>query len=529
MSQKQIDILQRALAREKAARKQAELILEEKSTELYNANEKLEQLYRDIEAELTRTDSQLQGVFENIVDAYVIIDLTGNVMKMNDAFVSLVGYRNSRQNLNLFKILHPKETKRVAESFKSLINSGSITDFHVNIITKKKKKKLVHINASIIYDKGVPVAAQGIVRDITVDNKYKKSIEAEKDKYRAITRNMNLGLLEVSTKNKILMCNQSFVEMSGFSQEEIIGKTASELFLDSEGSKTIKKQYSNREKGNSNSYEIKIRNKSGDIRYWLVSGAPSYNLEGEVIGSIGVHLDITDFKNLEIQKETLLSELAKSNEELQEYAHIVSHDLKSPLRNINALVSWLKEDNIDKLDSESVGNFRLIEMTLEKMEQLISDVLNYSTIGSPIRETPPVNLDDVVHGLIDIMYKPDHIKVEVLNTLPTLNGDETKLQQLFQNLISNAIKFIDKEEGLVKIMAHELPTHYQFYIQDNGIGIEDKFHDRIFKIFHVLNKNEDSTGIGLSIVKKIVDLHDGEIWLESEPNKGTTFFFTIKK
>ena len=233
MSQKQIDILQRALAREKAARKQAELILEEKSTELYNANEKLEQLYRDIEAELTRTDSQLQGVFENIVDAYVIIDLTGNVMKMNDAFVSLVGYRNSRQNLNLFKILHPKETKRVAESFKSLINSGSITDFHVNIITKKKKKKLVHINASIIYDKGVPVAAQGIVRDITIDNKYKKSIEAEKDKYRAITRNMNLGLLEVSTQNEILMCNQSFVEMSGFSQEELIGKIASELLLDS--------------------------------------------------------------------------------------------------------------------------------------------------------------------------------------------------------------------------------------------------------------------------------------------------------
>ena len=529
MSQKQIDILQRALAREKAARKQAELILEEKSTELYNANEKLEQLYRDIEAELTRTDSQLQGVFENIVDAYVIIDLTGNVMKMNDAFVSLVGYRNSRQNLNLFKILHPKETKRVAESFKSLINSGSITDFHVNIITKKKKKKLVHINASIIYDKGVPVAAQGIVRDITIDNKYKKSIEAEKDKYRAITRNMNLGLLEVSTQNEILMCNQSFVEMSGFSQEELIGKIASELLLDSEECKTIKNQYSNRQKGASNSYEIKIRKKSGDIRYWLVSGAPNYNLESEVIGSIGVHLDITDFKNLEIQKENLLSELAKSNEELQEYAHIVSHDLKSPLRNINALVSWLKEDNIDKLDSESVGNFELIGMTLEKMEQLISDILNYSTIGSPVREKKPVNLDDVVHGLIDIIYKPDHIKVEVLNTLPTLNGDETKLQQLFQNLISNAIKFIDKEEGLVKIMANELPTHYQFYIQDNGIGIEDKFHDRIFKIFHVLNKNKDSTGIGLSIVKKIVDLHDGEIWLESEPDKGTTFFFTIKK
>ncbi|MDA9343475.1 PAS domain S-box protein [Algibacter sp.] len=658
MSQKQIDILQRALAREKAARKQAELILEEKSTELYNANEKLEQLYRDIEAELTRTDSQLQGVFENIVDAYVIIDLTGNVMKMNDAFVSLVGYRNSRQNLNLFKILHPKEKKRVAESFKSLINSGSITDFHVNIITKKKKKKLVHINASIIYDKGLPVAAQGIVRDITASRKaednliesenrlaslilnldsgivvedenrkivltnkkfcdlfdiqdtpesligmdcaiasqytkklfadpdayveksndifknkttilgdeltmidgkilerdfvpiitkneskgylwtftdvsikrgFRKSLEAQRQKYRNIIANMNLGLCEVNTDGIIIMTNQSFLEMSGFTDAELIGKDAISIFTDLSEADILVEENKKRNKGESNSYELKVKIKSGEERLWLISGAPHYSLNGEIVGSIGIHLDITELKMLQLQKENLVIELEKSNDELQEYAHIVSHDLKSPLRSIDALISWIKEDNKDKLDEVSIENFKHIETTLEKMELLISDVLEYSSVGFSDQEKNLVNLDDVVHGLIDMMYKPDHVKVEVLNKLPTLTGDKTKLQQVFQNLISNAINFIDKDQGFVKIKVEELPAHYQFSVQDNGMGIEEKYHDKIFKIFHAVNKSKDSTGIGLSIVKKIVDLHDGKIWLESKPNMGTTFFFTIKK
>lgn len=403
MSQDKIDMLQRALAREKAARKQAEKILENKSAELYDAKQKLEKSYSELETLLNKTDSQLQGVFENIVDAYVIIDLTGNVLKMNDAAVGLLGFEDSNQDFNLIEMVHPNELERVAESFKYLFNNGTLTDFNVIIITRKKEEKLVHINASIIYDNGSPVAAQGIVRDVT------------------------------------------------------------------------------------------------------------------------------ELKTLEIQKEKLLKKLEKSNDELQEYAHIVSHDLKSPLRSIDALVNWIKDDNKDKLDEVSLQNFKLIETTLEKMEQLISDVLSYSSVGTNESEKVNVNLDEVITDLIEIMYKPDHVTVEVLNKLPTLKGDKTKLQQLFQNLISNAIKFIDKEKGFVKINVENLQTHYQFSIADNGMGIEKKFHDKIFKIFHSLNKSKDSTGIGLSIVKKIIDLHEGEIWLESEPGKGTTFFFTLKK
>lgn len=175
MSQNKIDILQRALAREKSARKQAEKILESKAAELYEANRKLEKSYTELEDLLNRTDSQLQGVFENIVDAYVIMDLMGNILKMNEPAVNLLGFKHSKEDFNLLEMVDPSEVNRVTSSFKTLLEEGSLTDFNIKIITRKQEQKLVHINASIIYDKGQPVAAQGIVRDITQAKKQKNN------------------------------------------------------------------------------------------------------------------------------------------------------------------------------------------------------------------------------------------------------------------------------------------------------------------------------------------------------------------
>jgi light-regulated signal transduction histidine kinase (bacteriophytochrome) len=214
---------------------------------------------------------------------------------------------------------------------------------------------------------------------------------------------------------------------------------------------------------------------------------------------------------------------------LQEYAHIVSHDLKSPLRSIDALINWIKEDNKDKLDEMSLQNMELIEDTLEKMEQLISDVLMYSSIGAKVVEEDLVDLNELVNELQKILYIPDHISVNILNTLPSIKGDRTKLKQLFQNFISNAVKFNDKEKGTIEIDVLNQDDYYKFSVKDNGIGIDKKYHDKIFKIFHALNKSKDSTGIGLSIIKKIINLHKGDVWIESSLGKGTTFHFTLKK
>ena len=163
------------------------------------------------------------------------------------------------------------------------------------------------------------------------------------------------------------------------------------------------------------------------------------------------------------------------------------------------------------------------------MEKLISGVLKYSSAGSSLLEDENVDLNHILNNLQKTLFIPDNIHLSVLKKLPIVKGDKTKFEQLFQNFISNAVKFCDKEKGIVEIDYKDNNTFHQFSIRDNGIGIEKKYHDKIFKIFTLLNEREDSTGIGLSIVKKIIDLYEGDIWLESKPGVGTVFYFTIKK
>jgi PAS domain S-box-containing protein len=659
MCQKKIAILERAIIRERAARKQAEKILEGRSTELYELTVKLSKANSDLLSSVEEKNSQLKGIFENIIDAYVVMDTDFFVVKMNDAAVQMLGYDSRLEKINLTNLVHPEDVQKTKGGLNTLFTKGDLTNFHLKIITKNKTDKIVQINASIVYDKNnIPIAAQGIIRDITkeveakyqliasenrlsslilnldtgllledenkkiiltntkfcdlfsipltpkelvgldcsksaeeskdifvdsemfvtriqelvfakkmvlgdellmkngkilerdyipvfeneqykghmwsyrdvtLQRRYSLNIEVQRRKYSNIIANMNLGLLEVDKEDKILMANQSFLDMSGYVKDELIGLVAKDVFLANDAKKKILKESEDRLVGNSNSYELVIRKKNKENRNWLVSGAPQYNINGEFTGSIGIHLDITDFRNLEKQQEVLLEKLEKSNTELEEYAHIVSHDLKSPLRSLSALVTWLKEDNEGKFDKISLGNFDLIERTLETMEKLISDILEYSSITSDSEKNDNVDLNEVVENLHHVLFIPKHIELRIKNKLPVLKGDATRFQQLFLNIVSNAVRYIDKEKGLVEVAVNEFSSYYEFSIRDNGIGIEKKDFNRIFKIFQALTDHKESSGIGLSIVKKIINLYKGEIWLESEVSIGTTFYFTILK
>ena len=316
--------------------------------------------------------------------------------------------------------------------------------------------------------------------------------------------------------------------MSGFDESELIGKKAA-IILNISDHNLISEKQKERLAGNSDSYEVEVLNKKGEVRHWLISGAPRYDHKKKMVGTIGIHLDITNQKLLEFQKEKLLTELEKSNEGLQEYAHIVSHDLKSPLRSISALASWLSEDYDDKLDDNGKFNLQQIQEKIEGMDRLIDGILKYSSINDASLDNTLVNLNDVIQEIQEIIFVPEHVKITIQNTLPSIRVDKTKIHQLFQNLISNAVVHIERNPGLVQISATETKTHWQFSIEDNGIGIAKEYHKKIFKVFQSISSNERSTGIGLSIVKKIIDLYQGKIWLESEVGVGTIFYFTLKK
>lgn len=229
------------------------------------------------------------------------------------------------------------------------------------------------------------------------------------------------------------------------------------------------------------------------------------------------------------QREELLHNLERKNQVLSDYAHMVSHDLKTPLRSIDSLVNWIMEDNKDFIDDSCNANFHLILQNLEKMDALITGILNYSTIDQALLESYDVDLNHLVPEIIQILFRPKNVEVMVKGEMPVVKGDKFRLQQLFQNLIQNAFNSIDKEKGIVEIAVKDLDSFWLFSIKDNGKGISPEYHDKIFQIFEKLENDQMATGIGLSIVKKIVGFYGGQIYLESEVGKGSVFNFTLQK
>ncbi len=238
-----------------------------------------------------------------------------------------------------------------------------------------------------------------------------------------------------------------------------------------------------------------------------------------------------DLENANKQIAAKANELNKSNKELEDFAYIVSHDLKAPLRGINELSNWIFEDYSNVLDKEGKENLTMLIERSMQMNGMIQGILEYSRVGRTEGKVEKIDLNKLLKEVIDLLAPPDNIKIKVENKLPKYKADRIRLTQLFQNLLSNAIKYIDKPKGIIKIGCAEEKNEWEFSVSDNGPGIEEKYFEKIFKIFQTLGStpSDESTGIGLTITKKIIDLYKGRIWVESEINKGTTFYFTLPK
>jgi PAS domain S-box-containing protein len=562
----------KALERQKKARSLAEPILMSNSLELYNISRKIKKENNKLEDLLEEKKSQLKGVFGTINDAYLVTNLEGNVMNMNDVAESFFGYNLQNESINVVDLIYSKDYAYAMNSFIQLLDIGHFHDYILRISTKNQEIKWVKINASIIYDKfNKAIAAQGIISDITEQ------------------REGEISLDFINNLAKSILGKESITEMAWLISNSIanyLGTNDCVIYLVNQTTNTLDQiaVFDNKLSGNKGiinrltlpigkgivGYVAKTGNSeiisdtSKDKRY-IIDDAIRLSeitipikIDGQVIGIIdaeykekdyfkkehvktlesAANLVVLQFKSAlnlrernksEIKNRELLKKLKKSNEELQEYARIVSHDLKSPLRSIAGVTSWIKTDNIAAFDEASLQNFEDLDITLQTMDNLISDVLKYASLNAKVIEDKPIDLDSLVRNLINVLYVPENISINILNKLPIVKGCEVRFQQLFQNLIGNAIKFSNKEKGFINIDFKDYNSFYKFSIKDNGIGIQKKHFENIFKIFQSLEKAKNSSGIGLSMVKKIVNIYKGEIWLESKIEKGTTFYFTIKK
>ncbi|MCK4752515.1 MAG: PAS domain S-box protein [Planctomycetes bacterium] len=246
---------------------------------------------------------------------------------------------------------------------------------------------------------------------------------------------------------------------------------------------------------------------------------------------IAISRDITERKQAEEHQARLLEKVENINEELQDFAHIISHDLKAPLRGVSTVANWLISDYSDKLDGNGKEQLHLLSSRVERMHDLIDGVLRYSKAGNEEEEKVQVNLNELVTEVIDMVAPPENIEITVENQLPEITCGKTRIIQVFQNLLSNAIKYMDKPQGQVKVTCIEEEGFWKFGVTDNGPGMEEKDFERIFKMFQTLTPKDEfeSTGVGLTVVKKIVEMYDGRIWVESVLGKGSTFYFTLPK
>ncbi|WP_159951020.1 sensor histidine kinase [Polaribacter septentrionalilitoris] len=229
------------------------------------------------------------------------------------------------------------------------------------------------------------------------------------------------------------------------------------------------------------------------------------------------------------QKDLLVKNLERQNQELNDYAHMVSHDIKTPLQSVDALTTWILEDYSRVLDHQGKETLKLIKENVEKMDTLLKGILQYSTIGKIEKDLYDVNLNSLVNDIIRDLNLKENISFIIPNKLPIIKADRYRLDKLFLHLINNAITYNDKEKITIEIGFKEGKDFWNFYVKDNGNGIEKRFFNKIFIAFQKLEDDYKSAGIGLSIVKKIIEVYNGEIYVESEPNVGSTFYFSIKK
>ena len=481
---------------------------------------------------LIESENRLYLLIKNLQSGILLEDANRKIRVVNKKFCDIFGIDIDPELMQGF------DCDEAAESTKLLFKDPDQFLDRVKTIFKNQKmviaEEIEMADGRILERTYIPILIDSShlwnYVDVTIKKRYEQSLEIEKTKYSSIIDNMNMGLLEVDNNDIIQLANQSFCLMSGYKKSELIGKNASTIFLDEMNKKIIKNKLLDRTiKSIADSYEIDIKNKSKEIRHWMISGAPNFNLNGEVIGSIGIHLDITEKKKLEIQKEELLLKLERQNESLNDYAHMISHDLKSPLRSIHTLISWIKEEK-DMLFTENGKKYMdMLVEKVEKMDNLIDGVLTISKLDTTAYKYQEVDLNEILNIVISIIHIPSHVTIKITNKFPTIYTDKYRIQQLFQNLLSNAVNYSNKKAGKVTITYKDIDDFHLFSIKDNGIGIEKSYHEKIFDIFESYSDDSKSSGIGLSIVKKIIENYKGEIWLESELNKGTTFYFKIPK
>jgi PAS domain S-box-containing protein len=419
--------------------------------------------------------------------------------------------------------------------FKSMISVPLISkDQVIGVLNLRSVKPNIYSETSLKIAESIGIQIAGAIANTLLFAEHKRTEEALREserKFRDLYDHAPLGYQEYDTEGYITNVSRTDVEMLGYTREEMIGRPIWKLNVDED---TVREQVMAKLTGAQppgKQLERIYRRKDGTTFPVLVEDRLILNEKGCIKGIRCTVQDITERKRMEQALKKKTEELARSNEDLEQFAYVASHDLQEPLRMVTSYVQLLSKRYKAKLDADANEFIDFAVDGAVRMRKLINDLLTYSRVGTQGKELSPTDSEAVLaQSVNDLSVVIEEYGALVTHDpLPTVMADGPQLEQLFQNLIGNAIKFRSSEPPRVHVSASRNGKGWVFSVRDNGIGIAPEYSDRIFIIFQRLHSRQEypGTGIGLAICKKIVERHGGHIWVESDVGKGATFCFTI--
>lgn len=444
--------------------------------------------------------------------------------------------------------VHPDDLDSSMEKIQECLDSKSesyLTEFRFR--HKNGKYLWILSQGSVLKDEsGHPVRMIGSHLDIT-DHKYiEQALQNSERRYHTLVQTAPSIIIQLSSEGTIVEFNSEAEKFYGFDRSEVIGKNYLEEFIPEEARIYVEEDIKKVLQGKTTKgFENPVLDTNGQQRVLIWDVAPLLDDNNTATGIIAVGRDITDRKQEEIEREKLISDqnkahealkqseenLKKSNEELELFAYAVSHDLQAPLRSIIGFLQLLESRYSDILDEKGKHYIERSVSGGKRMHTLIADLLALSRISTQNDALLSSDIKEIIQSALDNLQSVIDEKktIIVADHLPEIPVDASQIQRLFQNLIMNGLKYNQSSKPKVEIGYKNCGDSNPFFVKDNGIGISEKFHEKIFGVFQRLHTGKEypGSGMGLALCKKIVEHHGGKIWVESEPGKGSTFYFTL--
>jgi PAS domain S-box-containing protein len=502
------------------------------------AEEALYQSQEIIRQQLT----EIEAIYTTAPIGLCFVDTDLRFVRINERLAEINGTPVSDHVGRTLREILPEMADQLEPLYRQVIESGeAIFNLEVSGTNRAQPGKIRDwlVNYYPLKQKdGRAIGVNAMVQEITERKQAEIALRESEERFRLLATSTPIGIFQTDAQGRCIYSNPEWHRISGLSFSQSLGYGWIEaIHADDRLSLFGAWQQAAAEQREWRG-EIRIVTQQGAIRWVNALANPIYSSEGQLVSYVGTVEDISDRKQAEIRLKELNAtleqaseKLSERNQELNRFVYIVSHDLKAPLRAIANLSQWIEDDLEGQLDEENQHQMQLLRQRVYRMEAIIEGLLNYSRVGRTEVASETVNVGELLAEILDSLAPPSTFKIEIQPPMPTLVAKKLLLSQVFANLISNAIKHHPRADGKIEISATERENCYEFAVADDGEGIAVENQAKIFEIFQTLKSKDttESTGIGLAIVKKIIEAEGGEITLESKLGEGATFRFTLPK